>query len=543
MCVGRFCLNALNKARIDRKPWVSDVYKCLRAGYVKAATFLFKNLPLNNKVILSMSALAPSFISQDNTLDAFKTLGQALPNVVEPEKLGQLLEEVQTYQIDLDLIEKAHHIEVENARIDVDWWSPILSKKMPNGEVKFPTMGKLVKALLSVFSGPLVEGSFNLMDDIVETDRARLHIETYEALAIIKSHIKASGKKSPSIDISAAMRRMCLSSYTKYKEHLKQRREKVIKQKELKLKQAVKVLQAIRLKKVNKASNSSPVTVPARASTSSVPARASTSSVPASASTSSVPARSPTSSVPARAPTSSVPARAPTSSVPARASTSSVPARASTSSVPARAPTSSVPARASTTSVPARAPTSSVPARAPTSSVPARAPTSSVPARASTTSSTVPATASTSTAEVKNSTNVPCVSGKTQKRTSGIAKLETFEQEGAATDTPSATRPTQAARGTRTHPPPKPQPRPPQPPPPHAARKPDTGAERPTEGAATSPSQGRPPPGAGQRKSEPGPDASPEGRNGQCGGARRCQQGGTPGERSTPRAPTPRNAP
>ncbi|XP_051809607.1 HERV-H LTR-associating protein 1 homolog [Acanthochromis polyacanthus] len=66
---------------------------------------------------------------------------------------------------------------------------------------------------------------------------------------------------------------------------------------------------------------------------------------------------------------------------------------------------------------------------------------------------------------------------------------------------------------------------------PQAARKPDTGAERPTEGTATSPSPGRSPPEAGQREPEPGPNASPEGKNGQSGGARQRQWGG-------PRIPT-----
>lgn len=53
------------------------------------------------------------------------------------------------------------------------------------GEMKFPILAKLVKALLSLFTGPLVEGSFNIMDDIIENDRVRPNIEMYEGFAII----------------------------------------------------------------------------------------------------------------------------------------------------------------------------------------------------------------------------------------------------------------------------------------------------------------------------------------------------------------------
>lgn len=70
--------------------------------------------------------------------------------------------------------------------------------------IRFPILGKLVKALLSLFTGPLVEGSFNIMNNNIEKDRVRLNIETYEGLAIIKSHMKATGKTASKMEISPA---------------------------------------------------------------------------------------------------------------------------------------------------------------------------------------------------------------------------------------------------------------------------------------------------------------------------------------------------
>lgn len=170
LCVGRFCYSAMNKARVERKIWVGNLYKSLREGYIKSAEFLLKNLPLDNKTITSLSALTPCLIQCDSVCGAFMALGEALPHVVPPEEVGQIEEVVRA--------------------VDVDWWSRVASLKNPERGVRYPTLIKLVKALLSIFTGPLVEGSFNLMDDILETDRCSLNVESYESLAV-KSTMKA----------------------------------------------------------------------------------------------------------------------------------------------------------------------------------------------------------------------------------------------------------------------------------------------------------------------------------------------------------------
>ncbi|XP_052420176.1 uncharacterized protein LOC127964065 isoform X1 [Carassius gibelio] len=266
LSVGRFSFFALNKARVEKKPWVQKVYSSLREGYIKAATFLLKNLPLNNNIITSLSALTPSLILHESVQGAFNTLAKALPNAVKSEELGQLDEEVRAYQINTDLGTQAKCFEENNARIDVDWWSKIFAMKMPEGGMRFPILGKLVKALLSLFTGPLVEGSFNMMDDIIEKDRVRLNIETYEGLAILKSHMKVMGKTASKMQITPALRRFCLSSYETYQNHLKKKKVNLDKQKERKLREAVKVLSAVRIRKVKKGSTSS---VCAKAPTSS----------------------------------------------------------------------------------------------------------------------------------------------------------------------------------------------------------------------------------------------------------------------------------
>ena len=224
LCVGRFGFSAMNKARVEKKIWVGNLYDSLREGYMKSAEFLLKNLPLDNNIITSLSALTPSLIQCDSVCGAFMTLGKALPNVIRPEALGQLEEEVRAYQIDDDLVLLANIYVEEDSRVDVDWWSRVAFLKNTERGVRYPTLIKLVKALLSIFTGPLVEGSFNLMDDILEADRCRMIVETYESLAIIKSTMKARNWTASTMLIDQPLRRSCLSSYQNYQLHLQKKK-------------------------------------------------------------------------------------------------------------------------------------------------------------------------------------------------------------------------------------------------------------------------------------------------------------------------------
>lgn len=93
----------------------------------------------------------------------------ALPNVA-PEEIGKLDEDARAYQIDAQLVARAPLYEeggtmlVGGAKLD------------ESGSERVPVLNKLVKAYLL---RPLVEGSFNLIDDILEKDRCSMDIETY----------------------------------------------------------------------------------------------------------------------------------------------------------------------------------------------------------------------------------------------------------------------------------------------------------------------------------------------------------------------------
>lgn len=78
---------------------------------------------------------------------------------------------------------------VKGQQVDEYFWSKIFNL-MTFDNSRYPLLTKLITSLLSVFSGPLKESTFNIMDDIFEKDRTKLSMENYEAVAIVKTVLR-----------------------------------------------------------------------------------------------------------------------------------------------------------------------------------------------------------------------------------------------------------------------------------------------------------------------------------------------------------------
>lgn len=231
--LGQFCFPEMQKARREKSknPWLMKFLKDVRTGYQLAGKYLLQNLPLQNKTLKLMSSLDPELRVMDTTMTSLESLGDLLPNVISEDNRGKLHDEIRTYVSDSSL----HHVynlymdrktnssspssDMSSPRIDTDWWSIITSATS-----KYHTLTRLIKALLTVFSGPLVEASFNIMDDIITDDRSKMSIENYEACAQIKYTLKSKKTTSTEMKISTSMRRCCNKAHKTYREHLQQKK-------------------------------------------------------------------------------------------------------------------------------------------------------------------------------------------------------------------------------------------------------------------------------------------------------------------------------
>ena len=104
-------------------------------------------------------------------------------------------------------------------RLHRAYWSKVFNLKRSTG-FRYHILSKLMEALLSIFSGPLIEGTFNILNDILEEVRTKLTNHCYEALLMVKSYLNARELKTVSMDTLKSMVREVTASYSNYTNHM-----------------------------------------------------------------------------------------------------------------------------------------------------------------------------------------------------------------------------------------------------------------------------------------------------------------------------------
>ena len=61
---------------------------------------------------------------------------------------------------------------------------------------KYPTLSLVIKACLSIFSGPHVEASFSQMNDIIDKKSNRMGIDTYSGIINVKYSLQATSSSA-----------------------------------------------------------------------------------------------------------------------------------------------------------------------------------------------------------------------------------------------------------------------------------------------------------------------------------------------------------
>ena len=145
--------------------------KAAAEAYKKCGIYLQQKLPLTNPVLMAMSALDPISRGHSTSCKLMKSL-QKYVSVLGEELVDSFQLEVQQLHVDRSLSPFQ-----ESDRID-RWYGETFSK--------YPAVGKIMKACLSIFHGPKVESSFNTMGDIMSTKSVRMNVRSFDAVQIVK---------------------------------------------------------------------------------------------------------------------------------------------------------------------------------------------------------------------------------------------------------------------------------------------------------------------------------------------------------------------
>ena len=134
---------------------VQQFYKSAAEAYLECGKYLQKKLPLANPVLKALSAIDPLARGHSLSCNYMKSLLDTVPAGISKEEHDAYELEVQHFQVDNRL---PPYNDMD--RID-SWYGEAFSK--------YPVLGKLIKASLSIFHGPQVESSFNTMGDILDS--------------------------------------------------------------------------------------------------------------------------------------------------------------------------------------------------------------------------------------------------------------------------------------------------------------------------------------------------------------------------------------
>ena len=148
-------------------------------AYSTAAVYIQKKYPLDNKMWIYLGALDPAV---RGTTACHTGLRKLLPYFKWLFTDGEnYSEEISKFQL-----EKGLPVYVPGSRIDV-WWNSVFQLK------EYPALTNFVRAALSIITGPHVETSFSMMNDIIDKRSSRMDISTYSAIMKVKYGGMAEG--------------------------------------------------------------------------------------------------------------------------------------------------------------------------------------------------------------------------------------------------------------------------------------------------------------------------------------------------------------
>ena len=163
---------------------VNEFLEQVESAYVMCSKYLSRKLPLDNKVLLSISAIDPSAHGHSITTKHLLQLPKLVTNVLTQEEIDPYDLQVRKYQVDSFLPAYSQDVRIDH------WWS---EDHLINS---YPLLCKMVHAVLSCFHGPQVEGSFNIMGDILDPKSCRMEIHTLSAVQTVAYHMRST-KKTP----------------------------------------------------------------------------------------------------------------------------------------------------------------------------------------------------------------------------------------------------------------------------------------------------------------------------------------------------------
>lgn len=181
--IGKTAKQLVDSLGCDHVDVVDFLDKTLTA-YANCGLYIQKKLPVESKLLKALSAIDPLFVTSANALILTRLLSlpQMIKNILSDEEEEVYEKEVRLLLVDSDL-PPAMDDDGKNEVDCLTWWSSI--------SATYPCIFRMVTTVLSIFHGPRVESSFNIMGDVIDAKSGRINMHTYSAYQNVKYALQA----------------------------------------------------------------------------------------------------------------------------------------------------------------------------------------------------------------------------------------------------------------------------------------------------------------------------------------------------------------
>ena len=158
----------------------------MKQAFDLESPYIQSKFPLNNNVLKTSTSIDPACHGTTIGTTIMKRLKTYLPSVIPEAEHNAFDLEVNKYHLGKN-IPKAVNEDGSSKRLDT-WWAEVFDID------GYPHLSKVIKACLSIFTGPMIEQSFSTMNNVINKKSNRINVETVNAIQTVKYDLKAKNE-------------------------------------------------------------------------------------------------------------------------------------------------------------------------------------------------------------------------------------------------------------------------------------------------------------------------------------------------------------
>ena len=132
-----------------------DFNKTVKKAYIQAGKYLQQQYPIENPLLESLAGLDLNVRQMPQTREKLLSFKSFFEHLISKESPSDFKDELRNCVFDCDLSRP------QNSECLSVWWNKVFETKW------YPMLSSIVRGAVGIFTGPMVESLFSMIDDII----------------------------------------------------------------------------------------------------------------------------------------------------------------------------------------------------------------------------------------------------------------------------------------------------------------------------------------------------------------------------------------